>query len=58
MEYTNPLEDRLNQVTSLDGAECSIHKVETVQVSFEQMSPLYVREESEVYLRSDRLIIS
>lgn len=57
MEYTNPLEDRLNQVTSLDGAECSIHKVETVKVPLEQMPQLYVRVKSEVYFQSDCLII-
>lgn len=56
-EYTNPLEDRLNQVTSLDGAECSIHKVETVKIPLEQMSQFYVRVKSEVYLQSGRLIV-
>lgn len=52
-----PLGGRLNQVTSLDGAECSMHKVGTVQVPLEQMSQLYVRVKSEVYFQSDCLII-
>src|SRR5699024_6237621 len=39
-------------------AECSLRKVDTVQVLLEQMSHLYFGMESEVYFRSDRLIIA